>query len=94
MKKEHKGIVGFNGPIEETLINKDFKNLILERMKSNTDLQKQMLEVCKNSNSNTTNHQSPKYNSKQKYFSNRFHRFHVHFKQIEQTNQCRKYDHQ
>jgi SAM-dependent methyltransferase len=27
VKKEHKGIVGFNGPIEETLINKDFKNL-------------------------------------------------------------------
>ena len=38
--------------------NKDFKNLILEMMKSNTDLQKQMLEVCKNSNSNTTIHKN------------------------------------
>ena len=30
--------------------NKDFKNIILELMKNNGDLQKQMLEVCKNSN--------------------------------------------
>ena len=34
--------------------NKDFKNLILEMMKSNTDLQKQMLDMCKNSNNTTT----------------------------------------
>ena len=34
--------------------NKDFKNLIMEMMKSNTDLQKQMMEVCKGSNNNNT----------------------------------------
>jgi hypothetical protein len=30
--------------------NKDFKNIILELVKSNSELQKQMFEVCKNSN--------------------------------------------
>ena len=35
--------------------NKDFKNLILEMMKSNTDLQNKMLEVCKNSNNTIQN---------------------------------------
>ena len=30
--------------------NSDFKTLILELMQSNTELQKQMLEVCKNNN--------------------------------------------
>jgi hypothetical protein len=34
--------------------NKDFKNLILEMMKSNTDLQNKMMEVCKGSNNNNT----------------------------------------
>ena len=34
--------------------NKDFKNMILDLVKSNTDLQKQMMEVCKNSNINNT----------------------------------------
>jgi len=39
------------------LINEhtDFKNIIIELVKSNTELQKQMLEVCKNSNNTTTN---------------------------------------
>ena len=31
--------------------NKDFKNIILELMKNNSDLQKQMIDVCKTSNS-------------------------------------------
>jgi hypothetical protein len=37
-----------------TLINenKDFKNIILELVKSNTDLQKQMIEVCKTGGTN------------------------------------------
>ena len=41
---------------EQTIIdvlineNKDFKNIILELMKNNSDLQKQMIDVCKNSN--------------------------------------------
>ena len=41
---------------EQTIINvlinenKDFKNIILELMKNNSDLQKQMLDVCKTSN--------------------------------------------
>ena len=42
--------------------NKDFKNLILEMMKSNTDLQKQMMEMCKNSN--TTIHKNSHNNNK------------------------------
>ena len=39
----------------ELLINehKDFKNIILDLVKSNTDLQKQMVEVCKSSSINT-----------------------------------------
>ena len=42
--------------IVELLINenKEFKNVILDLFKSNSELQKQMLEVCKNSNSNNT----------------------------------------
>jgi hypothetical protein len=35
--------------------NADFKNIILEFMKTNSDMQKQMIDVCKNNN-NTTNH--------------------------------------
>ena len=35
--------------------NKDFKNIILDLVKSNQDLQKQMMEVCKTSNSNNSN---------------------------------------
>jgi hypothetical protein len=48
--------------------NKDFKNLIMEMMKSNTDLQKQMLEVCKNSNNTTINNNNNK-NSHNKTFN-------------------------
>ena len=41
---------------QNTIINElDMKTLILELVKSNTDLQKQMLEVCKNSNNTTNN---------------------------------------
>ena len=36
----------------------DFKNVILELVKSNTDLQKQMLEVCKNSNNSIIHNNS------------------------------------
>jgi hypothetical protein len=35
--------------------NKDFKNIILELVKSNSDLQKQMFDVCKNSNTTINN---------------------------------------
>ena len=35
--------------------HKDFKNLIVEMMKSNTDLQSKMLDMCKNSNKTTIN---------------------------------------
>ena len=47
--------------------NKDFKNLILEMMKSNTDLQSKMLDMCKNSN-NTINSNNTK-NSHNKTFN-------------------------
>ena len=41
---------------ENTILNElDMKSLILELVKSNTDLQKQMLEVCKTNNNTTTN---------------------------------------
>jgi hypothetical protein len=46
--------------------NKEFKNVIIDLMKSNHDLQKQMLDVCKNSN--TTNH----INSHNKTFNLQF----------------------
>jgi len=35
--------------------HKDFKNLIIEMMKSNTDLQNKMLDMCKNSTNTTIN---------------------------------------
>jgi len=41
---------------ENTILNDlDMKSLIVELVKSNTELQKQMLEVCKNSNNTTNN---------------------------------------
>ena len=50
--------------------NKDFKNIILELVKSNTELQKQMVDVCKNiqpgtinnNNGNTTNSHNKTFN--------------------------------
>ena len=42
--------------------NKDFKNLILEMMKSNTDLQSKMMDMCKSSN--TTIHKNSHNNNK------------------------------
>ena len=49
----------------DLLINEhtDFKNIIIELVKSNTDLQKQMLDVCKNSNT-TINHNNNNSNNK------------------------------
>ena len=38
--------------------NKDFKNLIMEMMKSNTELQSKMLDMCKNSNTTINNKNS------------------------------------
>ena len=49
--------------------NKDFKNLILEMMKSNTDLQKQMIEMCKNSNMTINNNNTNNKNSHNKTFN-------------------------
>ena len=42
----------------DLLINEhiDFKNILIELVKSNTELQKQMLEVCKNSNTTINSH--------------------------------------
>ena len=48
--------------------NKDFKHLILELMKNNTDLQKQMLGVCKNSSTHINSHN----NSHNKTFNLQF----------------------
>ena len=44
--------------IVELLINenKEFKNVIIELFKNNSDLQKQMLEVCQKSNNTVNNH--------------------------------------
>ena len=47
--------------------NKDFKNIILDLVKSNTELQKQMMEVCKNGVTNNTN-----INSNNKTFNLQF----------------------
>jgi hypothetical protein len=45
-------------PMIELLINenKDFKNIILELVKNNGDLQKQMLDVCRSSNTMNNSH--------------------------------------
>ncbi len=43
--------------------NKDFKSLILELMKNNTDLQTKMMDMCKNSN-NTVNSHNKNSNNK------------------------------
>ena len=44
----------------------DFKNILLEMVKSNTEIQKQMLDVCKTSNSitNTNSHNNTTTNNK------------------------------
>ena len=44
--------------------NKDFKNIILDLVKSNSELQKQMLEVCKNSVTNNTTINNSNSNNK------------------------------
>jgi len=52
--------------------HKDFKNLIIEMMKSNTDLQNKMLDMCKNSNTtinNNTNTNTKTKNSHNKTFN-------------------------
>jgi len=58
--------------IVEILIkeNSDFKNLMLEMMNSNKDLQKQMLDVCKNSNHTTHNNNSHNKTFNMQFFLN------------------------
>ena len=59
----NKKCIGVNKVLPENIIVSDISNnqfemltnLVLELVKSNTELQKQMLEVCKNSNNNTIN---------------------------------------
>jgi hypothetical protein len=53
--------------------NKDFKNIILDLVKTNTDLQKQMMEVCKNGIiNNTTINANNTNNSHNKTFNLQF----------------------
>jgi hypothetical protein len=59
---------------ENTIINpandiKALTNLVLELVKSNYDLQHQMVEVCKNSNNNSTNVSNSHNNSHNKTFN-------------------------
>jgi hypothetical protein len=49
--------------------NKDFKNLILELVKSNTDLQSKMMDMCKNSNNTTINNNNKNSNNHNKTFN-------------------------
>ena len=42
--------------------NKDFKSLILELMKNNTDLQTKMMDMCKNSNNTINSHNKNSHN--------------------------------
>ena len=62
------GISDASSNIIQLLIKEssEFKNIILEMVKSNTDIQKQMLDVCKNSNSvvNTNSHNNTTTNNK------------------------------
>jgi hypothetical protein len=53
--------------------NKDFKNIILDLVKTNTDLKKQMMEVCKNGiTNNTTINTNNTSNSHNKTFNLQF----------------------
>ena len=62
------GISDASSNIIQLLIKEssEFKNIILEMVKSNTDIQKQMLDVCKNSSSvvNTNSHNNTTTNNK------------------------------
>ena len=62
--KHTKKCIYNNTTAMDVLINEntDFKHLILELMKNNGDLQKQMLEVCKNSNTNINNSHNNSHN--------------------------------
>ena len=44
--------------------NSEFKNIVLEIVKSNTELQKQLVDVCKNSNTNTNINSNNNNNNK------------------------------
>jgi len=62
-------IIKENPDIVELLINenKEFKNVIIELLKNNSDLQTKMFDVCKNSNSNNNNNNT--INSHNKTFN-------------------------
>ena len=59
-------IIKENPDIVELLINenKEFKNVIIELLKNNSDLQTKMFDVCKNSNSNNNNNNTINSNNK------------------------------
>ena len=65
-----------NQDIIELLINenKEFKNVIIDLVKSNSELQKQMLDVCKNGmvNNHTVNSHNKTINSHNKTFNLQF----------------------
>ena len=64
-----------NTPILVDSSNNEFKmltSLVLELVKSNTELQKQMLEVCKNTNINNNNNTTINSNSYNKTFNLQF----------------------
>jgi hypothetical protein len=70
--KEDKDVINLLINENKELINenKDFKNLILEMMKNNTELQKQMLDVCKHSNNNITHNNSHNKTFNMQFFLN------------------------
>ena len=70
--KENKDVIHLLINENKELINenKDFKNLILEMMKNNTELQKQMLEVCKYSNNTITQNNSHNKTFNMQFFLN------------------------
>ena len=59
-------IIKENPDIVDLLINenKEFKNVIIELLKNNSDLQTKMFDVCKNSNSNNNNNNTINSNNK------------------------------
>jgi len=62
---EHKTNINISMNDENTILNElDMKSLIVELVKSNTELQKQMLEVCKNSNGGGVNNSYNNSNNK------------------------------
>jgi len=69
VSSQHNKDLIINLLLKETM---DFKNIILDVVKSNSDIQKQMLDMCKNNSTNITNNNNIHSNSHNKTFNLQF----------------------